>query len=289
MSTGTLHAVILAGGTGTRFWPLSRALMPKQLLSIVSDCSMLALTLETKWGRLTSTTVLQRADKDGDGRLEKDEKRNLETGLADRLRRCLSFSNDQGKQKAACRVETEVAGKAVGPFGLFARATCKIAGKVRSRWTIESHCDVASPGNLQIELRPSASRHFEFLSSHPTGKEKGHLLILPQGTKSWSVTFSIVTGGATAGPKRTLAKKNPNSATGRLERMVAGPLSLGQALFALLVAFFLGAYHALSPGHGKTLTAAYLVGEDAGMGQAVALAGIVTVAAAPSVRAAADA
>ncbi len=46
MPTGTLHAVILAGGTGTRFWPLSRSLAPKQLLSIVGDRSMLALTLD---------------------------------------------------------------------------------------------------------------------------------------------------------------------------------------------------------------------------------------------------
>ena len=46
MPNGTLHAVILAGGTGTRFWPLSRSLMPKQLLRIVGDRSMLALTLE---------------------------------------------------------------------------------------------------------------------------------------------------------------------------------------------------------------------------------------------------
>jgi mannose-1-phosphate guanylyltransferase len=46
MPTGTLHAVILAGGTGTRFWPLSRSRAPKQLFSIVGDRSMLALTLE---------------------------------------------------------------------------------------------------------------------------------------------------------------------------------------------------------------------------------------------------
>jgi mannose-1-phosphate guanylyltransferase/mannose-6-phosphate isomerase len=46
MTAGELHAVILAGGTGTRFWPLSRSLAPKQLLNIVGDRTMLALTLE---------------------------------------------------------------------------------------------------------------------------------------------------------------------------------------------------------------------------------------------------
>ena len=41
-----IHAVILAGGKGERFWPLSRAQHPKQLLKINSDKSMLEETLE---------------------------------------------------------------------------------------------------------------------------------------------------------------------------------------------------------------------------------------------------
>jgi mannose-1-phosphate guanylyltransferase len=38
------HAVILAGGRGTRFWPRSRARMPKQLLNIVGKNTMLQQT-----------------------------------------------------------------------------------------------------------------------------------------------------------------------------------------------------------------------------------------------------
>src|SRR3990170_6009170 len=40
-----LHAVILAGGTGTRFWPLSRRLAPKQLIALLSDRTMLQETV----------------------------------------------------------------------------------------------------------------------------------------------------------------------------------------------------------------------------------------------------
>lgn len=42
----TVKAVILAGGTGTRFWPFSRSDFPKQFLPILHQQSMIADTLE---------------------------------------------------------------------------------------------------------------------------------------------------------------------------------------------------------------------------------------------------
>src|SRR5690606_36365089 len=39
-----LHAVVIAGGSGTRFWPLSRRARPKQLLSLGSEETLLSAT-----------------------------------------------------------------------------------------------------------------------------------------------------------------------------------------------------------------------------------------------------
>ena len=41
-----LHAVIMAGGSGTRFWPESRAATPKQLLRLVGERSMIGMTVD---------------------------------------------------------------------------------------------------------------------------------------------------------------------------------------------------------------------------------------------------
>ena len=41
-----MYAVIMAGGSGTRFWPLSRETMPKQLLKIGSEQTMLQQTAQ---------------------------------------------------------------------------------------------------------------------------------------------------------------------------------------------------------------------------------------------------
>ena len=44
------HAVILAGGSGTRLWPLSRTLLPKQLLALDGDQSLLTRTVNRALG-----------------------------------------------------------------------------------------------------------------------------------------------------------------------------------------------------------------------------------------------
>jgi len=43
-SSAQIHPVILSGGAGTRLWPLSRSLYPKQLLSLTSDRTLLQET-----------------------------------------------------------------------------------------------------------------------------------------------------------------------------------------------------------------------------------------------------
>jgi mannose-1-phosphate guanylyltransferase len=53
-----LHAVIMAGGTGTRFWPESRAKRPKQLLPLVDQRTMIRSTVDRLGGLVPPERVL---------------------------------------------------------------------------------------------------------------------------------------------------------------------------------------------------------------------------------------
>jgi mannose-1-phosphate guanylyltransferase len=57
MSLPELHAVILAGGRGTRFWPRSRTRTPKQLLPVVGDLSLLQQTVRRVRGLIPAERV----------------------------------------------------------------------------------------------------------------------------------------------------------------------------------------------------------------------------------------
>ena len=56
--TNPLYALILAGGSGERFWPLSRRARPKQLLKLVSDKTLLEETIERLDGLVPDERIL---------------------------------------------------------------------------------------------------------------------------------------------------------------------------------------------------------------------------------------
>lgn len=52
------YALILAGGSGQRFWPISRDAQPKQLLKLFGDKSLLELTIERLDGLVAKENIL---------------------------------------------------------------------------------------------------------------------------------------------------------------------------------------------------------------------------------------
>ena len=60
-----LYGVILAGGWGTRFWPLSRSQYPKQVLRLLGSESMLQSTVERLLPRIPANRLAVSGDYEG--------------------------------------------------------------------------------------------------------------------------------------------------------------------------------------------------------------------------------
>ena len=100
---------------------------------------------------------------------------------------------------------------------------------------------------------PSASRSDE-LRAYPR-----ELLRSPLDITSARARFEPGAGLGT--PPAFTGRGAPERPAGAFESLIArGDLGAGVVLVSLLLAAFWGAAHALSPGHGKTMVAAYLVG-----------------------------
>lgn len=88
-----------------------------------------------------------------------------------------------------------------------------------------------------------------------------NLLSSPLNVETANFTWTPSTGPGLVGPET----QDPESRVtdrnkGGLVGLVEGRLSVGVVILALLLAMGWGALHALSPGHGKSMVAAYLVG-----------------------------
>ena len=102
----------------------------------------------------------------------------------------------------------------------------------------------------------------------------------PQQTEA---TFTVAPGGVPSAPLVTSAPKpqvptNSHTPQDAFTQVIARrELTPGVMLLGLLIAFVFGSFHALSPGHGKTMVAAYLVGSRGTARHALSLGLIVTV------------
>jgi len=56
--TDSIFALILAGGSGERFWPLSRRARPKQLLKLISEKTLLEETVDRLEGLVPNERIL---------------------------------------------------------------------------------------------------------------------------------------------------------------------------------------------------------------------------------------
>jgi len=112
----------------------------------------------------------------------------------------------------------------------------------------------------------------DVLRTYPSG-----LLEAPLDVSSARAAIQIGSGPA---PVPAIdAVDSPRRTGGGFEALIEeGDVSLGVFLVSLLIAAFWGAAHALTPGHGKAMVAAYLVGTKGTPRHAVLLGGTVTIA-----------
>ena len=135
---------------------------------------------------------------------------------------------------------------------------------------------VAGKGvGLQNSSAPSSDQSHE-LTVYPANPT----LAPPQQTEA---TFTVAPGGvSSAAPTAPVAPSaqaaNTHTPQDAFTQAIARrSLTPGVMLLGLLVAFVFGCFHALSPGHGKTMVAAYLVGTRGTARHAALLGVIVTV------------
>lgn len=58
MSNRQINAVILAGGSGSRLWPMSRQNLPKQFLALDGDATLLQTTIDSLSPTIAAANVL---------------------------------------------------------------------------------------------------------------------------------------------------------------------------------------------------------------------------------------
>lgn len=179
-----------------------------------------------------------------------------------------------------------------GAAGLLTtRIECQYATDVRPRSTVNFSDPVANERNGWREVTAASRCGALPESSVPAESLSGLLAAYPvdllkSPSDVTTATFSVRTGAACAGdssPAQATAAENQVAPRGvdQVSRFFTDflgrpDLTLVFAVVSVVASVLFGVLHALAPGHGKTVMAAYLVGQRGTRRQALQLGAIVT-------------
>jgi len=225
-----------------------------------------------------------KVDADGDGRASDVEREDYLESKADALRDGLRFTVDG--ESVQLRPENSELSFPPGQGGLdtqrvvidFAAPVPDAEGALAAEYRDENARELA--GWREVVVRPLDDVRL-LASSAPSVDVSNQLRSYPEAGLSKPINVSgasfrfEVAPGALAAAEQPVAETervansdhdravrgNPDSTLARYASLIAkDELSAGVIVVALLAAVGFGALHALSPGHGKTVVAAYLVG-----------------------------
>jgi ABC-type nickel/cobalt efflux system permease component RcnA len=130
----------------------------------------------------------------------------------------------------------------------------------------------ARDGGRVVEADVPATSSSDQLRAYPADLLRSPLDVSSAGAR-------VALGSAPGAAPTIGAAPAPLHVGGGFESLIErGELSIGALFLALVIAAFWGAAHALTPGHGKAMVAAYLVGTKGRPRDAVFLGGTVTIA-----------
>lgn len=213
-------------------------------------------------GDIPAQRLKLRADDDGDGVLSEDEIRPLGIWMQNLLAGGISIELDGRALKVdpgAARIEMPSKKVMYGPmrFRFRWRVSCPPGGHL-----LLYHDRVRLPALEQTEvfIREQPGVKLVSVSRLPRDRHETSRMFWEGGAVPGpiSVRFELSDAGFGKDPAQLSALEDD---AGPLKRALADQrLGFFGLLAVLGISFLLGAVHALSPGHGKTLVAAYLVG-----------------------------
>lgn len=221
---------------------------------------------------IPSFQELQMADTDGDGSASAVELNALLGRLAPEYAEGLVVTVD-GVRLALRPVAQKISTPPAGGLATL-RVECDFAGTIpaslaastrRLRFEDTNHRDrigwhelvvTSSAGVTVFDSSAFGSAVTDELRAYPPD-----LLAAPLDERAGQLSFRVGAAPEGAVALRMRDGRSVTPSRDRLAELIALPeLTPGIALFALLLAAVLGGLHALSPGHGKTVVGAYLVG-----------------------------